>query len=57
MPSTTSIYTLIDSITEPPSNSSISTPNEHVSNINTIPPITPPRLNKRARYFECNLNG
>tara|TARA_Y100000768_G_scaffold386213_1_gene374062 strand:- start:412 stop:669 length:258 start_codon:yes stop_codon:yes gene_type:complete len=47
MPSTTSIYTLIDSITEPPSNSSISTPNEHVSD----PPITPPRLNKRARYF------
>ena len=47
MPSTTSIYTLIDSITEPPSNSLISMPNQQVSD----PPITPPRLNKRARYF------
>ena len=51
MPSTTSISALIDSITEPPSNSLISTPNEQISNINTILPITPPRLNKRARYF------
>lgn len=50
MPSPTPINTLIDSLTEPPSNSSISTPNEQISNINTIS-NTPPKLNKRARYF------